>query len=157
MLRLLAIAGLLAMLAAVPAPAVEPDEILDDPKLEERARDISAELRCLVCRNEAIDESNAELARDLRLLVRERLVAGDTNAEVKDFVVDRYGEYVLLKPPFSAANAAIWLAGPVLFLAGLGAALAFIRRRRPEAAASEAPLTAEEQAKLDRLLKDGPS
>jgi cytochrome c-type biogenesis protein CcmH len=155
--RLLAIAGLLAMLAAVPAAAVEPDEILDDPKLEERARDISAELRCLVCRNEAIDESNAELARDLRLLVRERLVAGDTNAEVKDFVVDRYGEYVLLKPPFSAANAAIWLAGPVLFLAGLGAALAFIRRRRPEAAASEAPLTAEEQAKLDRLLKDGSS
>jgi cytochrome c-type biogenesis protein CcmH len=155
--RFLAIAGLLAMLAAVPAAAVEPDEILDDPKLEERARDISAELRCLVCRNEAIDESNAELARDLRLLVRERLVAGDTNAEVKDFVVDRYGEYVLLKPPFSAANAAIWLAGPVLFLAGLGAALAFIRGRRPEAAASEAPLTAEEQAKLDRLLKDGSS
>ena len=142
----------LCLLAAGPAPAVEPDEILDDPKLEERAREISSELRCLVCRNEAIDESNAELARDLRLLVRERLVAGDTNAEVKDYVVDRYGEYVLLKPPFSLSNAAIWLAGPALFLAGLWAAWSYVRRQRPEAAAADAPLSDEERAKLDRIL-----
>ena len=85
-------------LVASPALAVQPDEILDDPALEERARDISAGLRCLVCRNESIDESNADLARDMRLLVRERLVAGDSDAEVVDFIVDRYGEYVLLKP-----------------------------------------------------------
>ncbi|HEU0220888.1 MAG TPA: cytochrome c-type biogenesis protein, partial [Paracoccaceae bacterium] len=92
-------------LPAAPAPAVQPDEMLADPALEARAREISRELRCLVCRNESIDESNASLARDLRLLVRERLVAGDTNEAVTDYVVARYGEYVLLRPSFSGANA----------------------------------------------------
>ena len=149
--RTLRIAALLAVLLPAPGWAVQPDEILADPALETRAREISKELRCLVCRNESIDDSNAELARDLRLLVRERIVAGDTNAEVKTYLVDRYGEFVLLKPVFSMANAAMWLAGPVLFLAGLIAALVFLRGRR---AATPAGLTAEEQAELDRLLKD---
>ena len=99
---------------AAPVWAVQPDEILDNPALEARARDISAGLRCLVCRNESIDESNAELARDLRLLVRERLVAGDSNEEVVDYIVDRYGEYVLLNPTTGGANLLLWLAGPLM-------------------------------------------
>jgi cytochrome c-type biogenesis protein CcmH len=105
---------ILSLMLATPVAAVQPDEILADPVMEERARDISAGLRCLVCRNESIDESNAELARDLRLLVRERLVAGDTNDEVVDFVVDRYGEYVLLRPTLTGANLVLWIAGPVM-------------------------------------------
>jgi len=141
-------------LAAPWAVAVQPDEILDDPKLEERAREISSEVRCLVCRNEAIDDSNADLARDLRILIRERLEEGDSDAEVRQFLVDRYGEYVLLKPPFSLSNAAIWLSGPVLFLIGLGLAIAFVRRR-PATTAAEAPLTAEEAARLDEILRRG--
>jgi len=141
----------LALLIAAPARAVQPDEILADPLLEERAREISKELRCLVCRNESIDDSSAGLARDLRLLVRERLVAGDTDDEVRRYLTDRYGEFVLLKPVFSWANAGLWLFGPILFLIGAAAALAYLRARRtarPEA------LSAEERAELERLLKD---
>lgn len=147
---------LLAMLvlAAAPAAAVQPDEMLADPGLEARARDISKELRCLVCQNESIDDSDASLARDLRLLVRERLVAGDSDAEVKGYLVDRYGEFVLLKPRFSAANAALWLTGPVVFLIGGAAAFAYMRRRKPRAAAREAPLTPEEQAALEKILDE---
>lgn len=144
------------MLAATPALAVQPDEILDDPELEARAREISEEIRCLVCRNEAIDDSNADLARDLRLLVRERLVAGDTDDEVKAYLVDRYGEYVLLNPPFSIANAAIWLAGPLLFLAGLGAAAVYVRGqsrgRGAPAAGPDQPLSEAERARLAAIL-----
>ena len=138
---------------AEPALAVKPDEMLADPALEARARDISEELRCLVCRNEAIDDSNAPLARDLRLLVRERLEAGDSDAEVKAYLVERYGEFILLKPAFSAANAALWLAGPVLFLLGGIGALAYLRRRSPEAAGERA-LSPEERAELDRILRE---
>ena len=147
--RILPIVLILAL--AIPAEAVQPDEMLEDPVLENRAREISKELRCLVCRNESIDDSNADLARDLRVLVRERLVAGDTDAEVKEFLVARYGEFVLLKPTFSMANAALWLAGPVIFLIGLITAIFYIRGRRPET--TEA-LTQEEQAALDRILKE---
>jgi len=149
---------LLALLIAVPLAgpvhAVQPDEILADPGLEARARAISKEVRCLVCRNESIDDSNAELARDLRLLVRERLVAGDSDAEVRDYLVARYGEFVLLKPRFSAANAALWLAGPIAFLLGLLAIVAYHRTRRPQAEAREAPLSPQEQQRLDEILKD---
>ena len=141
---------LLSLWLVAPAYAVQPDEVLDDPVLEERAREISKEVRCLVCRNESIDESNADLARDLRLLVRERLVAGDDNQEVKDYLVTRYGEFVLLKPVFSVSNAMLWFAGPVLFLLGLIASIAYVRSRRT--AAPEA-LSAEEKAELDRILK----
>ncbi|MBD3626428.1 MAG: cytochrome c-type biogenesis protein CcmH [Rhodobacteraceae bacterium] len=110
------------MLTALPfaAGAVEPDEILDDPALEARARDISKDLRCVVCQNQDIDGSNAGVARDLRLLVRERLVAGDTDAEVMEFVRARYGDYVLLKPPFKPETYALWLAPAFLVLFGAG-------------------------------------
>jgi len=145
---------LLALLVAAPAAAVQPDEMLADPTLEARAREISKELRCLVCRNESIDDSNAELARDLRLLVRERLTEGDSDQEVKDFLVARYGEFVLLKPTFSLANALLWLTGPLVFLLGMLAYVLHMRGRKPRAVAHEAPLSAEEQAALDRLLKE---
>ncbi len=142
---------LLPLLLVSPAHAVQPDEILEDPALEERAREISKELRCLVCRNESIDDSNAGLARDLRLLVRERLVAGDSDPEVKEYLVDRYGEFVLLKPVFSMANALLWIAGPLLFVIGLIVSIFYIRSRSPVEAAA---LSAEEKAELDRILKD---
>lgn len=132
--------------------AVEPDEILDDPVLEGRARELSKGLRCLVCRNESIDESNAELARDLRILVRERLVEGDTDEEVIDFLVSRYGEYVLLTPKATGANLVLWVAGPVLLLIGLGVALGYLRSRRPEAMAEA--LTDEEKSRLDELTRE---
>ena len=142
----------LALLVAAPVQAVQPDEILADSALEARARVLSKELRCLVCRNESIDDSNAGLARDLRLLVRERLTAGDSDAEVLDYLVERYGEFVLLKPKFSIANAALWLAGPIAFLIGLIAVTAYLRTRRPRAAANEAPLSDEEKRRLDDIL-----
>lgn len=145
---------LIALLLAWPAMGVQPDEVLSDPLLESRARELSKELRCLVCRNESIDDSNADLARDLRLLVRERLVAGDTDAEVKAFLVDRYGEFVLLRPAFSWTNAALWFAGPILFLIGLVAAIVYIRARQPEEASSEpAALSVEERKELERILE----
>lgn len=134
------------------AHAVNPDEVLDDPALESRARDISAELRCLVCQNQSIDDSDAELARDLRVIVRERLVEGDTDEEVMDFVVARYGEFVLLKPRLSARNMLLW-GTPLIGLAlGLTAIFFLFRMRRSAAPASG--LTAEEQEKLSRILSD---
>lgn len=143
---------LLILMLATPVMAVEPDEILDDPAMELRAREISKGLRCLVCRNENIDDSNADLARDLRLLVRERLLVGDTDQEVEDFVVDRFGEYVLLKPIFSVSNALLWFAGPVLLIVGGWISLVFIRRRSVVAGPVDG-LSDEEQTKLDKLLK----
>jgi cytochrome c-type biogenesis protein CcmH len=146
-------AALVALsLWASPALAVQPDEILDDPALEARARELSKDLRCLVCRNENIDDSNAELARDLRLLVRERLVEGDSDREVIDFVVDRYGEYVLLNPRREGINLVLWLAGPAMLLVGGGVAFAYIRRRRTAAAAPDAPLSDAEAKRLKEIL-----
>src|SRR6056297_4035781 len=142
------------LMLALPVAAVQPDEILDDPKLEERAREISGGLRCLVCRNESIDESNADLARDMRLLVRERLVAGDTDAEVIDYVVERYGEYALLRPTTDGANIILWIAGPAMLLVALGIGGGYVWSRRRAPAGSERALTDEEQARLDALLKD---
>lgn len=140
---------LLLCLLTSPAWAVQPDEILDDPALEERARDISAGLRCLVCRNESIDESNAELARDLRLLVRERLVEGDSNDEVVQYVVDRYGEYVLLKP----RDWIIWIAPLVMLALGAGLGIAYVRGRSRATAPSEDRLTEAEQARLRQIME----
>ncbi len=145
---------LFALSLALPAAAVQPDEVLDDPALEERARDISGGLRCIVCRNESIDESNAELARDLRLLVRERLVAGDSDAEVVDYVVDRYGEYVLLRPPMQGSTIALWLAAPVLLLLGLGLSVAYIRRRSHATTPTESDLSEAEAARLKEILRE---
>lgn len=150
-MRALIAALLLAI--ATPALAVQPDEILDDPVLEERARDLSAGLRCLVCRNESIDESNADLARDLRLLVRERLLAGDSDEEVIAFVVDRYGEYVLLRPTTSGSNLILWIAGPAMLVAGLGIALVYLRRRAAAETGGDA-LSDDERARLDEIMRD---
>ncbi|PKQ13918.1 MAG: cytochrome C biogenesis protein CcdA [Alphaproteobacteria bacterium HGW-Alphaproteobacteria-1] len=139
---------------AAPVFAVQPDEILDDPALEARARDISSGLRCLVCRNENIDASNAELARDLRLLVRERLVAGDTNEETVAYIVDRYGEYVLLSPKTTGANLLLWFAGPIMFGAGLIMAGVYLRRRATAPEPEIARLSADEEARLRDILRD---
>ncbi|TNE62897.1 MAG: cytochrome c-type biogenesis protein CcmH [Rhodobacteraceae bacterium] len=143
----------LALLIATPVLAVQPDEVLPDPAMEARARDISQGLRCLVCRNENIDESNATLAKDLRLLVRERLVAGDTNDEVVDYVVDRYGEFVLLKPTMNGANKVLWIAGPVMLILALGIGISFIRRRGRESEVVP-ELTDEEKTRLESLIQE---
>ncbi len=143
---------LVLMLLGSPAWAVQPDEILSDPVLEERARDLSKGLRCLVCRNESIDESNASLARDLRILLRERLVAGDTDAEAVDFIVDRYGEYVLLNPPASGSTWLLWGAGPLMLLLAGGVGLGYLRGRSKATGADQTPLSADEQARLDDIL-----
>jgi cytochrome c-type biogenesis protein CcmH len=143
------LALMLALLAA-PLYAVQPDEMLDDPVLEARARAISTGLRCPICQNETIDESNAALSRDLRILLRERLVAGDSDQQAVDFIVARYGEFVLLNPPARGINLILWLAGPAMLLAGLGIGWAAVRRRTPEAAA----LSPDEQARLERILRE---
>jgi len=154
MKRLLLILALALTPLAGPAFAVQPDEVLDDPALEQRARDISDGLRCMVCRNESIDESNAELARDLRLLVRERLVEGDSDEEVMDFVVARYGEYVLLNPTMTGSNWILWASGPAMLLAGLLIAFIYLRRRSTAKAVGDERLSAEERARLDELLRE---
>lgn len=144
----------LAALMTTPAAAVEPSEILDDPTLETRARDISKGLRCLVCRNQSIDDSDATLAKDLRVVVRERLTAGDSDTEVVDYVVDRYGEYVLLKPRFTLGNAALYLGGPLLLIMG-GFAFWRMTRKTEQAAAiasAPAPLSEDEKRRLDALM-----
>ncbi len=138
------------MLMATPLLAVQPDEILADPVLESRAREITAGLRCVVCRNESVDDSNADIARDIRLMVRERLVAGDSNDEVVQFMVDRFGEFVLLNPRATGSNLILWISGPALLLLGLGIAATTIRRRRPATAA----LSAAEEARLKQLLDE---
>jgi cytochrome c-type biogenesis protein CcmH len=137
-------------LSLTPALAVQPDEILKDPALERRARDISAGLRCLVCQNQSIDDSDAPLAKDLRVLVRERLKAGESDEAVRDFVVRRYGEFVLLKPTFGAHTALLWL-GPALVLLTSATGIAFALRRRRAGQAVRA-LSAEERASLDAIL-----
>ncbi|WP_226782599.1 cytochrome c-type biogenesis protein [Oceaniglobus trochenteri] len=142
--------ALILCLWMTPALAVEPDEVLADPVLEQRARDISKGLRCLVCRNEHIDASDADLARDLRLLVRERLVAGDSDGEVVAYIVDRYGEYVLLNPPAQGSTLILWLAGPAMLLLAGGGAAVYLRKRRPEAA--QAGLSEAEKAELERII-----
>jgi len=145
---------LVLCILAAPAWAVQPDEMLDNPALEARARDISAGLRCLVCRNESIDESNADLARDMRLLVRERLVAGDSNEEVVDYIVDRYGEYVLLTPTPRGANLLLWLAGPLMLGAGLLMGGLYLRRRSAATEPETRRLSAQEEARLREILED---
>jgi cytochrome c-type biogenesis protein CcmH len=150
------LAAALFLSLAAPAFAVQPDEVLKDPAMEARAREISKELRCLVCQNQSIDDSNAPLARDLRVLVRERLVAGDDDTGVLSYITARYGDYVLLRPPFKASTYVLWI-GPViiLLLGALGAALFLRGRNRPVTAGdTEAPLTPEERKRLDKLLRE---
>jgi cytochrome c-type biogenesis protein CcmH len=148
------------MMGPSAAYAVQPDEIMSDSTKEARARDLSRELRCMVCQNQSIDDSEAPLARDLRLLVRERIAAGDSDAQVIDFLVARYGEFVLLKPRFEAHTLLLWLLPP-LALAGGGLALWMHGRRRSRTAAAQDPslfrLTAEEEARLERLIAAEPA
>jgi cytochrome c-type biogenesis protein CcmH len=151
MRRVLAFAGtlLVALALAIPALAVQPDEVLPDPALETRARALSRELRCMVCQNQSIDDSDAPLARDLRILVRDRLKAGDSDRQVVDYLVDRYGEFVLLKPRVAWHTAVLW-ASPVLVL--LIGVLALVRLRRRAAAPAVAGLTPDEQRRIESLL-----
>jgi cytochrome c-type biogenesis protein CcmH len=145
----------LALTASVllPALAVEPSEMLSDPALEARARAISRELRCLVCQNESIDESNADLAHDLRLLLRQRLKAGDSDAQAIDFIVKRYGDFVLLKPPVEPATYLLWFGPAALLVVGAAGALIHLRRRA-SAPNADAPLSAEERTRLAALMKE---
>ena len=147
--RLCGLVGLIALMA-MPAFAVQPDEVLDDPALEARARVISKELRCPVCQNESIDESHAEVARDLRLLVRERVSAGDSNDEALSFIVARYGEFVLLNPSAKGSTLILWLAGPAMLLIGGIGAAAYLRGRAAPVPADE--LSADETKRLTELL-----
>jgi cytochrome c-type biogenesis protein CcmH len=144
---------LLSLPAFAPAFAVEPSEMLKDPALEARAREIGRALRCVVCQNQAIDDSNAEVAHDMRRAVRERLVAGDSDQQVMDFMVARYGDYVLLKPPFKAGTWLLWLGGPLVLLLAGGALLLAARKRRAVATAP-APLSDEERARVAALLRE---
>lgn len=151
------------LLVLSPAGAVQPDEILDDPVLEARARDISQNLRCLVCQNQSIDDSNADLARDLRVIVRQRLVAGDSDDEVIQYLVDRYGDYVLLRPPVMGSTYFLWF-GPFAILLVAGGALLLAARRGGGGGggkggggdAAAKGLTADEQSRLSELLDDKP-
>lgn len=150
MLRGLGGALLLALAVTGAAHAVQPDEVLADPALEARARAISHNLRCPVCQGESIDDSSAPISRDLRLVVRERIMEGDTDAEVVDFIVARYGEFVLFNPKAEGANLILWLAGPGLLLVGLAGAFVYIRRRADPVGPTE--LTEGEKARLKDLI-----
>jgi cytochrome c-type biogenesis protein CcmH len=156
MTRLLGLLWLLACLLGAGASvqaATSPDEILADPALEQRARALGKELRCLVCQNQSIDDSDADLARDLRQIVRERLVAGDSDAEIIGFLTARYGDFVLLKPPVKPATWGLWF-GPALVLLGAGAGIALYLRRRRRSGPPLPPLSAEERRRLAALLGD---
>ncbi|HXT09112.1 MAG TPA: cytochrome c-type biogenesis protein [Roseiarcus sp.] len=142
---------LLALIVAAPAFAVQPNEMLKDPALEARARALSAQLRCLVCQNESIDESDADLARDIRLLIRRRIVEGQSNPQIRAFLVSRYGDFILLKPPFKLSTALLWFSAPLAFLAGALGVWAAIRRRP----APPAPLSADEERRLAELGEGG--
>ena len=155
MKRVLAAVFAIVLLGLPAAFAVQPDEIMADPAKEARARDLSRELRCMVCQNQSIDDSEAPLARDLRLLVRERIAAGDSNSQVINFLVARYGEFVLLKPRFERQTLLLWLLTPLALIAG-GLALWLQIRRRGQDGATVPPLTPDEQAKLAALMADEP-
>jgi len=158
MIRLI-LAALLWINIVPPAKSVDPREVLEDPALEERARNISKGLRCVVCQNQAIDDSDAILARDLRLLVRDRLIAGDSDKQVVDYVVSRYGDFVLLKPPFKMATLALWLGPLVIIVFALIAGITFFRQQRRAAIQiiGASALSDEERNRLDGLLRDDPS
>ena len=150
-MKRIALTVALALGLTAPALAVQPDEILDDPVLESRARELSADLRC---RNESIDDSNAPLARDLRLLVRERLVAGDSDDQAIAYIVDRYGEYVLLRPTTSGANWLLWAAGPLMLLLALAVSVTYVRGRAKTPPKNADGLSEAEQARLKELLEE---
>lgn len=142
----------LTLFLALPAFAVQPDEVLSDPALEARARELSKGLRCLVCKNESIDESNAALARDLRILVRDRLTAGDSDEEAIAFIVDRYGEFVLLRPTVTGSNWLLWAAGPLMLLLAGGIGLIYLRTRSSASEVKVEDLSEDEKNRLEEVL-----
>ena len=153
--RLIAVlAALLLGLTASSAVAVQPGEVLADPALETRAREIGKELRCLVCQNQSIDDSDADLARDLRVLVRERLRAGDSDRQVVDYVVSRYGDFVLLRPPLKASTYALWFGTPLALLLAVVGIVAYYRNRQRRVGEVAAPLSAADEERLARVLED---
>ena len=152
-MRALALAFLMICFPFV-SYSVEPSEVLDDPILEERARNISKNLRCLVCQNESIDDSNASLAKDLRILVRERLVAGDSNDEVLKFIVDRYGEFALLKPRSDGSNLILWLSGPLMLLVALIISFSFIKSNYNSKRRSSTVLSDHEKSELKKIFSE---
>jgi len=160
MFRALTLFLVLAAFAPLGAMAVEPSEVLADPALESRAREVGKGLRCVVCQNQSIDESNAELARDMRVLVRDRIQAGDSNEQVMAYMVDRYGDFVLLDPPFKASTIVLWVGPGAIAVLGLFWVVMFYRRRTGEGAddvavkTQAAPLSDDERSRLDTLLKD---
>ena len=155
MIRALAVAiAIIVSSALVPAWAIRPSEILADPVLEARARALSKELRCLVCQNQSIDDSEADLAGDLRRVVRERLLAGDSDEQIIRFVAERYGDFALLRPPFKTSTYILWVGPGVILVVGIGVVWIFLRRRRAAPIAA-APLTAAEQRRLESLVGGG--
>lgn len=156
--RFLILLGAIVLAVSVlhvqPAKAVNPDEMLPNPTLEKRAREISKGLRCLVCQNETIDDSDAELAHDLRVLVRERLVAGDTDQQVVDYIVKRYGDYVLLDPPLKPETYILWISPVVLAILALLAIVAFFRRKHREAENMPQALSEQEEHRLNKILRN---
>jgi cytochrome c-type biogenesis protein CcmH len=145
-----------ALVLGAPAHAVQPDEIMPDPAKEARARTLSKELRCMVCQNQSIDDSDAPLARDLRLLVRERIATGESDKQVMDFLVARYGEFVLLKPRLELHTLLLWLLTPLVLIGGAGA-LWWQNRRRGKRNADNFALTADEEARIEKLLQPDPA
>ena len=143
------------LLSSFSTMAVNPDEVLDDPLLEKRARALSVNIRCLVCQNQSIDDSNADLARDLQILVRERLIAGDSDTEVLDYLISRYGDFVMLKPPFKGSTFILWLGPLFVFVLAVIGLVIYFRRRQAELANtsdSSSRLSSEEREQLNRLL-----
>lgn len=141
---------LIWLLLAIPSGAVEPDEMLADPALEERARALGDEVRCLVCRSESVEGSNSDFARDLRLVIRERVAAGDNDAEVLDYLAQRFGDYIRLKPRFGGPTVLLWLIGPLLLIFGVGIAVLTLRRRGQQGGA----LSSEEEQRLAQLMDE---
>jgi len=155
-MRAIALALALALSAIAPARAVQPDEMLADPNLEARARTLSAELRCMVCQNQSIDDSDAPLAHDIRVLIRERLTKGESDDAIKVFLVSRYGDFILLKPPLKGATVLLWGAAPFILIAG-AAFLIAATRRRGRAPLTPAPLTLAEEQRVAALLNKSES
>ena len=143
---------LLMALPVVGVDAVQPNEVLSDPELEARARTLSKDIRCLVCQNQSIDDSNAGLARDLRVLVRQRLTKGDSDEQIFDFLVNRYGDFVLLKPPVKSSTYALWYGPIVIFILGVIGLIVFLRGRRPLAASQTAALSVDEERRISALF-----
>ena len=152
--RLIAVLAALLLVLTSSAVAVQPGEVLADPALETRAREIGKELRCLVCQNQSIDDSDADLARDLRVLVRERLRAGDSDRQVVDYVVSRYGDFVLLRPPLKASTYALWFGTPLALILAVVGIVAYYRNRQRRVGEVAAPLSAADEERLARVLED---